>query len=32
MGLDEIVQGLRVAIACALATDTDIRKQAGALN
>lgn len=32
MRLDEVVRGLRVAIACALRTDTDIRKQAGALN
>ncbi|MDB5874576.1 MAG: Pyrrolidone-carboxylate peptidase [Ramlibacter sp.] len=32
MRLDEIVQGLRVAIGCALVTVEDIRKQAGALN
>jgi pyroglutamyl-peptidase len=32
MGLDEIVRGLRLAIACALQTRRDIRKQAGALN
>jgi pyroglutamyl-peptidase len=32
MRLDEIVQGLKVAIECALATVTDIRKEAGALN
>ncbi len=32
MRLDEIVEGLRVGIACALATVTDIRKEAGALN
>jgi pyroglutamyl-peptidase len=32
MRLEEIVQGLRVAIDCALATATDIRVQAGALN
>jgi pyroglutamyl-peptidase len=32
MGLGEIVQGLRVAIGCALVTAADIRKQAGALN
>ena len=32
MGLDEIVRGLRLAIACALQTRHDIRKQAGALN
>jgi pyroglutamyl-peptidase len=32
MRLDEIVQGLRLAIECALVTVTDIRKQAGALN
>ena len=32
MRLEEVVRGLRVAIACALGTDTDIRKQAGALD
>ncbi|RZJ25619.1 MAG: pyroglutamyl-peptidase I [Haliea sp.] len=32
MGLDEIVGGLRLAIACALETPRDIRMQAGALN
>jgi len=32
MPLDEMVRGLRLAIACALATQTDIRKQAGALD
>jgi pyroglutamyl-peptidase len=32
MRLDEIVRGLEVAIACALATQRDIRKEAGALN
>jgi len=32
MGLDGIARGLRVAIACALQTRRDIRKQAGALN
>lgn len=32
MGLDEIVRGLRLAIACALETKRDIRRQAGALN
>jgi pyroglutamyl-peptidase len=32
MRLEEIVQGLRVAIACALDTAEDIRRQAGALN
>ena len=32
MRLEEIVQGLRVAIACALTTVEDIRKEAGALN
>jgi pyroglutamyl-peptidase len=32
MRLDEIVQGLRVAIGCALVTVEDIRKEAGALN
>ena len=32
MRLDEMVQGLRVAIACALVTLEDIRKEAGALN
>jgi pyroglutamyl-peptidase len=32
MRLDEIVQGLRVAISCALVTLEDIRKEAGALN
>lgn len=32
MGLDEIVRGLRAAIACALTTQTDIRAQAGALD
>jgi pyroglutamyl-peptidase len=32
MGLDEIVRGLRAAIACALTTHTDIRAQAGALD
>jgi pyroglutamyl-peptidase len=31
MRLDEIVTGLRVAIACALVTVEDIRKEAGAL-
>jgi pyroglutamyl-peptidase len=31
MRLDEIVQGLKIAIECALATVSDIRKQAGAL-
>jgi pyroglutamyl-peptidase len=32
MRLDEIVEGVRVAIECALSTVTDIRKEAGALN
>jgi pyroglutamyl-peptidase len=32
MRLDEIVQGLRMAISCALVTVEDIRKEAGALN
>jgi pyroglutamyl-peptidase len=32
MRLDEIVQGLKVAIACALVTVEDIRKEAGSLN
>lgn len=32
MRLDEIVRGLELAIACALTTTHDIRKQAGALN
>lgn len=32
MRLDEIVQGLRLAIHCALTTGTDIRKPAGALS
>lgn len=32
MGLDEIVRGLRAAIACALTTQADIRVQAGALD
>jgi pyroglutamyl-peptidase len=32
MRLDEIVEGLKIAIECALATVTDIRKEAGALN
>ena len=32
MRLDEIVEGLKLAIECALATVTDIRMQAGALN
>jgi pyroglutamyl-peptidase len=32
MRLDEIVEGLKVAIECALATVTDIRMEAGALN
>jgi pyroglutamyl-peptidase len=32
MRLDEIVRGLETAIACALATDHDIRKEAGALS
>jgi len=32
MRLDEIVQGLRIAIECALVTVEDIRKEAGALN
>jgi pyroglutamyl-peptidase len=32
MRLDEIVRGLEVSIACALATHHDIRKEAGALN
>jgi pyroglutamyl-peptidase len=32
MRLDEIVQGLRVAIACALTTVADVRLQAGALS
>jgi pyroglutamyl-peptidase len=32
MRLDEIVRGLEVAIACALATQHDIRKEAGALS
>jgi pyroglutamyl-peptidase len=32
MRLDEVVQGLKLAIECALATVSDIRKQAGALN
>jgi pyroglutamyl-peptidase len=31
MRLDEIVRGLEIAIACALATQHDIRKEAGAL-
>ena len=30
--MEEIVRGLEVAIACALATTHDIRKEAGALN
>lgn len=32
MSLAEIVHGLRVAIACALETQVDVREQAGALN
>jgi len=32
MHLDEIVRGLELGIACALATQQDIRKEAGALN
>jgi pyroglutamyl-peptidase len=32
MRLDEIVEGLRLAVECALTTVTDIRKGAGALN
>jgi pyroglutamyl-peptidase len=32
MRLEEIVQGLKLAIACALETRVDVRKQAGALN
>ncbi len=32
MGLGEIVEGIRLAIECALATMTDIRREAGALN
>ena len=32
MRLEEIVRGLEIAIACALATTRDIRKEAGALN
>jgi pyroglutamyl-peptidase len=32
MHLDELVQGLELAIACALGTRHDIRKEAGALN
>ena len=32
MPLDQIVQGLKAAIRCALTTGVDIRKQAGALN
>jgi pyroglutamyl-peptidase len=32
MRLDEIVQGLKAAIACALVTTEDIRRQAGALS
>ena len=32
MRLDEIVRGLELAIACALSTQHDIRKEAGALN
>jgi pyroglutamyl-peptidase len=32
MRLDEIVQGLKLAVECALVTVTDIRKEAGALN
>jgi pyroglutamyl-peptidase len=32
MRLDEIVEGLKLGIECALATETDIRKGAGALN
>ncbi len=32
MRLDEVVQGLRVAIACALVTVEDVRKEAGALS
>ena len=32
MRLDEIVRGLEIAIACALATSRDIRREAGALN
>jgi len=32
MRLDEIVRGLELAVACALATHRDIRKEAGALN
>ena len=32
MHLDELVRGLELAIACALATRHDIRKEAGALN
>ena len=32
MRIDEIVRGLEIAIACALSTDHDIKKEAGALN
>jgi pyroglutamyl-peptidase len=32
MALEEIARGLRIAIECALATRSDIRRQAGALN
>lgn len=32
MRLEEVVQGLKTAIECALSTVTDIRKEAGALN
>jgi pyroglutamyl-peptidase len=32
MRLDEVVEGVKLAIACALVTVTDIRKEAGALN
>ena len=32
MRLDEIVQGLRIAIGCALVTVQDVRQEAGALN
>ncbi len=32
MRLDEVVQGLKLAIQCALATVTDIHKEAGSLN
>jgi len=32
MRVDEIVRGLEVALTCALSTQQDIRKEAGALN